>query len=79
MQLGMQTSSVSLDRAPSLASPGLWEEQLARFRKKEVNQKAVVGGRVCRIDEAEEPSEIIWENIDTTLFQRYFGQGRSKK
>lgn len=49
---------------------GLCEETLARFRKKQVNQNAVIGGRVCRINEAEEPSDIIWENIDTTFFQR---------
>lgn len=55
---------------------GLWEEHLARFKKKEVNQNAVIGGRVCRIDEAEEPSDIIWENIDTTLFQRYLILGQ---
>lgn len=49
---------------------GLWEEHLSRFRGKEVNQEAVIGGRVCRIDEAEEPSDVIWENIDTSIFQR---------
>lgn len=54
--------------------PGLWENQLARFkRKKEVNENAVIGGKVCRIDQAEEPSDIIWENMDTTLFERYIG------
>ncbi|CAM9629055.1 unnamed protein product [Scytosiphon promiscuus] len=49
---------------------GLCEETLARFRKKQVNQNAVIGGRVCRINEAEEPSDIVWENIDTSFFQR---------
>eukprot|EP00752_Nemacystus_decipiens_P004462 g4075.t1 len=49
---------------------GLWEEQMANFRGKEVNQEAVIGGRVCRIDEAEEPSDVLWENIDTSIFQR---------
>lgn len=52
----------------------MWENHLARFkRKKEVNENAVIGGKVCRIDQAEEPSDIIWENMDTTLFERYFG------
>eukprot|EP00752_Nemacystus_decipiens_P002303 g2179.t1 len=49
---------------------GLWEEKLERFKKKQVNQNAVIGGKLCRVDEAEEPSDVIWENIDTTLFQR---------
>lgn len=49
---------------------GLWEEHLAKFRGKEVNPEAVIGGRVCRIDEAEEPSDVLWENIDTSIFQR---------
>jgi len=49
---------------------GLWEEHVAKFSKKEVNQEAVIGGKVCRIDEAEEPSDVLWENIDTSLLQR---------
>lgn len=49
---------------------GLWEEHLAKLTGKQVNQQAVIGGRVCRIDEAEEPSDVLWENIDTSIFQR---------
>lgn len=49
---------------------GLWEEHVAKLRGKEVNEEAVIGGRVCRIDEAEEPSDVLWENIDTSIFQR---------
>lgn len=49
---------------------GLWEEHVAKFTRKQVNQEAVIGGRVCRIDEAEEPSDILWENIDTSILQR---------
>ncbi|CAM9754098.1 unnamed protein product [Scytosiphon promiscuus] len=51
---------------------GLWEEQLARLRGKQVNQEAVIGGSVCRIDEAEEPSDVLWENIDSSLVRRSF-------
>lgn len=38
----------------------------------------MIGGRVCRINEAEEPSDIIWENIDTTIFERYSVAVRSE-
>ena len=36
-----------------------------------VNQEAVIGGKVCRIIEAEEPSEVLWEHLDATLCRRY--------
>lgn len=61
---------IALCSVPCRREKGLWEEHLARFTGKEVNQKAMLGGRVCRIDEAEEPSDVLWENIDTSLFQR---------
>lgn len=44
---------------------------MARFKWKDVNEKAVIGGRVCVINEAEEPTEILWANIDSTLFDRH--------
>lgn len=50
---------------------GLWEEYVAKLTGKEVNQEAVIGGSVCRIDEAEEPSDVLWENIDASIVQRY--------
>lgn len=31
----------------------------------------MIGGKICRIDEAEEPSEIIWKHIDTNLLKRF--------
>ncbi|CAM9883738.1 unnamed protein product, partial [Ectocarpus fasciculatus] len=49
---------------------GLWEEYVAKVTGKEVNQEAVIGGSVCRIDEAEEPSDVLWENIDASIVQR---------
>ncbi|CAM9582421.1 unnamed protein product, partial [Ectocarpus sp. 12 AP-2014] len=49
---------------------GLWEEYVAKLTGKEVNQEAVIGGSVCRIDEAEEPSDVLWENIDAPIVQR---------
>lgn len=54
---------------------GLWEENVAKFTKKQVNQEAVIGGQVCRIDEAEEPSDVLWENLDTSIFQRCAAAG----
>lgn len=39
-----------------------------------MNQEAVIGGKLCRIDEAEEPSEVIWSNIDTPLIRRCAGR-----
>lgn len=50
---------------------GLWEEQLQQYRKRGINEEAMISGKVCRIDEAEEPSEIIWENIDTNVLRRF--------
>lgn len=55
----------------SCEKKGLWEEQVARFRGKEPNPEAVIGGHVVRIDEAEEPSDILWEHIDTSIFHRF--------
>ncbi|CAM9490348.1 unnamed protein product [Pylaiella littoralis] len=49
---------------------GLWEEQVAKFRGKVPNPEAVIAGRVVRIDEAEEPSDVLWENIDTSIIHR---------
>lgn len=65
---------LSLITFPSLCAltkQGLWEEYLAKVTGKEVNQEAVIGGSVCRIDEAEEPSDVLWENIDASIVQRY--------
>lgn len=50
---------------------GLWEEQVAKFRGKVPNPEAVIAGRVVRIDEAEEPSDVLWENIDTSIIHRF--------
>lgn len=50
---------------------GLWADKLARLRNGRVNEEAVIGGRVCRINEAEEPSEVLWEHIDAPLCRRY--------
>lgn len=55
----------------SLFPTGLWNDKLARLRKANVNQEAMIGGKVCRIEEAEEPSEVLWEHVDATLCRRY--------
>lgn len=44
---------------------------MARFKSSGVNENAVIGGRVCVINEAEEPTEILWANIDSTLLDRH--------
>ncbi|CBJ28310.1 conserved unknown protein [Ectocarpus siliculosus] len=63
--------AVSVARRPRMSrTTGLWEEYVAKLTGKEVNQEAVIGGSVCRIDEAEEPSDVLWENIDASIVQR---------
>lgn len=49
---------------------GLCEERLQRFKANGVNEEAVIGEKICRIIPAEEPSEILWHNIDAGVGRR---------
>lgn len=70
----LRFSFIYLVRLKCCGCEGLWEQRLSKFTKRDVNQEAVIRGKVCRINEAEEPSEILWENIDATLIRRCLGE-----
>lgn len=63
--------SPSLQRlAPVVVRAGLCEDRLKQYKRGGVNEEAFIGDKFCRITAAEEPSEIMWENIDAKIISR---------